>query len=1086
MKKENISGKRRRMAVSVLFTALFMSILIAQTVVAKTVFFGRYVQQQIPHNSIEEKYLDKNGEFIDRETVINGVRYGVKKDYYYKDAPIEWYVIKEDGNNLVLLSKYILAYSNFYDLNNIHNVFWDKSVLRRFLNNDFYQKAFSSSEQAKIIPTTVSTEEYTYESIYITGEKKSTKITTSDKVFALSKDEIRYGDYVFEAGVLKGIPSPYLDPAGTPSKWYLRGPCGWNYGNETILFVNAAEDIDWWYGTYSYGVRPCIRVPKYDVSYDRPKDTSAGIAAMVQNFQVDIIPEAPELHVELSAYNAVKISWDKRFGAEKYILYMKQGSGNWKKLTTTTAVKYTKKKLSAGKKYSFKVISLSKNGKKGKGSKAVSITTLSKITGVKVSKSSGKVKVTWKKQSNCDGYELSIAKSGSGKNDVKAYAEKAKKNSITITVAGGKKLYYKVRAFKRSSSKRVFGPWSAAITYTLPKNSAKDLSTDISGDVNTAFVGQPGKVTDVKAVPFGDDNDILVTWKGLTTASEYLIYAQKGKNGSSVLIKTVKAEYLNERVSVSGKKLKEDTQYYIYIVARNNWKQAGGASEKVAVTTQKKVTGISIKDCGNSIVKISWKKVNGKIKPDGYRVSVRYSEKGDRIGLIYTKKTSMSFPALSEGTLYYSVSAYAGNSYGPEDVKPFSIRKQDTGTAPDFSKTTELRFSYEALRKKDDKTRYNTSVNWKYSDSFFLKDATKPVEEVSELAVLSCLGAAASYNPSKKLDQEFLTTCGFTTGNEYVFSYNSNLLDNHHSRMRMGYKVVSDGEGGNMLIIAGLINGYNSDGYEWISNFELGDGNEEWHKGFFEASNELLSSFIMERTDKIKQLSQVKGKNITKTKYWLMGHSRGGAITAIVSHKLHEEQKIPQKDIYGFGYATPRMIRGQKKEELEKETNIKNFLVDEDFVTHVAPKDWGYERYGVDILLKKNISNRNLFFSLSAGEEYEGFKKDETDELINAFVKLGQDPQKYASNTIFGNIYLGSIAVATAKDYAMYGLGAALTKPTWLTIGGASALVTSSGINPYAANVTGLMIYNGKITDKFNDAHICDTYVGAMLAQYGS
>ena len=262
MKAAVVSRRRVLFSSALLFTVLFMALLITQNVAADTVFFGRYLQKQVPQNSDEENYLKAHGEFENGVTVIGGVRYGSKGDYYYKDTPIEWYIIEDDGSDFVLLSKYVLDFSCFQYSSDGMNVFWDRSVLRSFLNNEFYNKAFTSSEQGQIIPTTVSTEEYTYESIYIVGDRQPTIITTTDKVFALSGDEITGGRYAVGTGVRKGIPSPYIDPAGAPLKWYLRGPCDWYYGNPTILFVNENEQIDWWYGTYTYGVRPCIRVSK--------------------------------------------------------------------------------------------------------------------------------------------------------------------------------------------------------------------------------------------------------------------------------------------------------------------------------------------------------------------------------------------------------------------------------------------------------------------------------------------------------------------------------------------------------------------------------------------------------------------------------------------------------------------------------------------------------------------------------------------------------------------------------------------------------------------------------------------------------
>ena len=101
---------------------------------------------------------------------------GSKKD------PIEWIVLEKTGNGALLLSKYILDcknYNNTYD-----NVTWETCDLRKWLNSDFYNKAFNSSEQSVIKEINlVNNDNSEY--------KTSGGANTSDKVFCLSEEEIR-------------------------------------------------------------------------------------------------------------------------------------------------------------------------------------------------------------------------------------------------------------------------------------------------------------------------------------------------------------------------------------------------------------------------------------------------------------------------------------------------------------------------------------------------------------------------------------------------------------------------------------------------------------------------------------------------------------------------------------------------------------------------------------------------------------------------------------------------------------------------------------------------------------------------------
>ena len=64
------------------------------------------------------------------------------------EEPIEWIVLSNDGEKLLLLSKYALD-SKPYNINK-EDTTWEKCSLRNWLNNDFYSTAFNSSEKAVI------------------------------------------------------------------------------------------------------------------------------------------------------------------------------------------------------------------------------------------------------------------------------------------------------------------------------------------------------------------------------------------------------------------------------------------------------------------------------------------------------------------------------------------------------------------------------------------------------------------------------------------------------------------------------------------------------------------------------------------------------------------------------------------------------------------------------------------------------------------------------------------------------------------------------------------------------------------------
>ena len=98
-------------------------------------------------------------------------------------TPIEWLVLARDGDKALLISRYGLdaqPYNTDYT-----SVTWETCTLRTWLNGTFYNKAFSSAEQAAILTTNVDNSKNQCYS----GWSTSGGNNTQDKVFLLSYAE---------------------------------------------------------------------------------------------------------------------------------------------------------------------------------------------------------------------------------------------------------------------------------------------------------------------------------------------------------------------------------------------------------------------------------------------------------------------------------------------------------------------------------------------------------------------------------------------------------------------------------------------------------------------------------------------------------------------------------------------------------------------------------------------------------------------------------------------------------------------------------------------------------------------------------
>lgn len=101
--------------------------------------------------------------------------------YTEECAPIEWTVIDVADGKALLLSDKILEMVRFNE--KYQDTCWACSLLRAWMNGEFYEKAFNDEEKAQIVATKIVTPD---------NEARGTKggDDTEDKVFALSIEEL--------------------------------------------------------------------------------------------------------------------------------------------------------------------------------------------------------------------------------------------------------------------------------------------------------------------------------------------------------------------------------------------------------------------------------------------------------------------------------------------------------------------------------------------------------------------------------------------------------------------------------------------------------------------------------------------------------------------------------------------------------------------------------------------------------------------------------------------------------------------------------------------------------------------------------
>ena len=184
--------------------------------------------------------------------------------YYgrHEGKPMEWYILDvqtsyypEESRKILLLSRDIVCEKPFYEGKNDEVVFWAKSTLRVWLNDQFIDEILYPGEQSRIVPLEIDEEGY----------------KTKDRLFLLNISEAdAYRDLYFESG--RSLPD-----------WWLRTmekfehTHGILFKSTTVTNTNLIATAD--YGSHGFstatsseGVRPAmwLDITDYKIEFRDP------------------------------------------------------------------------------------------------------------------------------------------------------------------------------------------------------------------------------------------------------------------------------------------------------------------------------------------------------------------------------------------------------------------------------------------------------------------------------------------------------------------------------------------------------------------------------------------------------------------------------------------------------------------------------------------------------------------------------------------------------------------------------------------------------------------------------------------------
>lgn len=166
--------------------------------------------------------------------------------------PIEWDIIKYNDNRVLIVTTHIIEHMSY--AKELEDTPWCDSIIRKWLNSDFYNGAFSDEEREVILKReNPNPENHSY--------KTAASENTRDYIFIPSIKEIkRFSDYDLdrialptEYAVQKGV---YVNGDTNGSYWWLRSNGGNMYNAAVVNYNGYVFEYGFYVNSVGYGVRP--------------------------------------------------------------------------------------------------------------------------------------------------------------------------------------------------------------------------------------------------------------------------------------------------------------------------------------------------------------------------------------------------------------------------------------------------------------------------------------------------------------------------------------------------------------------------------------------------------------------------------------------------------------------------------------------------------------------------------------------------------------------------------------------------------------------------------------------------------------
>jgi len=207
-----------------------------------------------------------------------------------------------------------------------------------------------------------------------------------------------------------------------------------------------------------------------------------------------------------------------------------------------------------------------------------------------------------------------------------------------------------------------------------------------------------------------------------------------------------------------------------------------------------------------------------------------------------------------------------------------------------------------------------------------------------------------------------------------------------------------------------------------------------YHAGFLIARN-----FAFEEIKKyVAKHASDENFSTENLKIWLTGYSRAGATANMVAGYLDEKissgdieyllgAPVKDKDVYAYCFEPPMGVMSEALKDDINYSNIYNIVNLNDFVTKVAFVEWGFGRYGVDIILptRETVAPRYDYLYKNMAKVYKDYSKSDAycnvenifkNEITTTGTKRYAVPQAKFLDELFLSVSISLIASNMAPD----------------------------------------------------------------------